>query len=104
VGTRPGVSDYLSGKYSFVVFIVVTQCRLVGGREPASRTNVLRLFRVEGARLLTQRAMYQIYDHIVAVLEESCDRTALFSVVTLCNNPEERISQLLRGGSLKSLM
>jgi hypothetical protein len=53
---------------------------------------------------MTQRAMFQIYVHIVAELEETCDRTALFSVVTLCNNPEERSSQLLRGGSVKSRM
>jgi hypothetical protein len=31
VGTRPGVLDYHCGKDSFVVFIVVTPCRLVGG-------------------------------------------------------------------------
>jgi len=53
---------------------------------------------------MTQRAMFQMYVHIVAVLEEPCNRTALFTVVTLCNNPEERSSLLLTGGSLKSRM
>ena len=53
---------------------------------------------------MTQRAMTQIYVHIVALLEEPCDRTALFSVVTLCNKPAERSSQLLRGESVKSRM
>jgi hypothetical protein len=33
VGTRPGALDYHCGKDSFVVFIVVTPCRLVGGNQ-----------------------------------------------------------------------
>jgi len=53
---------------------------------------------------MIQRVMFQIYVHIVAVLAEPSNRRALFSVVTLCNNPEERSSQALRGGSLKSRM